>query len=112
MRWIPTSVGPDDPGNVARARYFTFCGLPHLFFDDVEILQAGSGVEQDNGVTRSEEFVSAQLAIGCQGGCAFGRGKQTLHSRPLSKGIHYFFVCHCYRDSVALLQNVENKVVP
>ena len=59
---------------------------------DIQILQAAAGVEQDYRVFGLEESVGAEFAVGDQAGCTFGGGEDAFDFRPVARGFENFFV--------------------
>ena len=79
--------------------------------EDVQILQAGAGVEEDYGVFWFEESGWPEFAVGYQAGCAFGGGEDAFGFCPVARGFENFFVGGGDGCAFTFLQDVENQVV-
>src|SRR5579863_3221468 len=105
----PNSVRSDDAADVAGGGLRRLRRLggqecpPHICVQNVEVLQAAAGVEQDDGIFGLEEAAGDEPAIGDEAGGAFGGGEDAFDFRPVASRVQDFFVGGADGDAVALL---------
>jgi len=104
------SIGADDSRDLAAGRQVPLLG-GRASAEDIEVLQAGAGIEQDHLVVFREEFAGTQLAVGCAGGRAFRRCEDAFYSRPLAERVHDFVVGDGHGGALTLPQNIEDEVI-
>src|SRR3954469_20858946 len=74
----------------------------HIGVENVQVFQAGAGVEQNYCVFGVEKAIRAELAVGNQAGCAFGSSEDSFMLRPMASGFYDFLIGRAYGRSIAL----------
>ena len=102
-------VRSDDSGDGALGG--RSLGLGIFRVQDIQIFQAGAGVEEDDCVVWGEESAGQEFLVGDEAGGAFGGGEDAFDHGPVASGGEDFWVGGGEGEASALFQDVEDEVV-